>query len=734
MIIFPLGFPLFSFQNTVGTLEAEAEINADIFTHIISSNPDFWEFEGIRLTEYLIRRPKEGVAELRRLVNTKNEIVSESVDDLQTPLIMRSSEIMDSGISVGRIEIYRSLRPLLGQAGVVFLLVLPMGLGVFYVLRILPIRAIFLAETALIKTNEDLETTNKLLHEEILKSQKVEAELYKLNEALETRVIERTAHLEAANRNLETHIAERKEAKKALIESEKKYRLLAEKMTDLVWTLDINLRMIYVIPSIEKMLGFSPEERVVQDLQEQLTPPSMSIVRELLAREFALEQQGQGDPERIINLEVECYHKDGSTRWIDNIISGIRDDQGVLIGFHGVSRDITNRRQMEEELRKSEKRYRELVDFLPISLFEMDMEGKITSGNLTIFKIFGYTQDDIEKGVDAAQAIIPEQVEQLKVNIQRVLNGEKIGGSEYMGVRKDGSTFPLIAFSSPIIHEGAPVGLSGAIIDLTDRKRIEESLERSNLSLAEAQRIAHIGNWEWTIERNDMYWSDEIYQIVGTTPQMFDGIYEVFSELVFPEEREIVKRAIEKAMSEGKTSEIEHRIVRRDGVVRDVRQLVEPTIDDAGKIVRVIGIVQDVTEKNQAERDLQDARDQLLQAEKLAAIGRLSAGVAHEILNPVNIISMALQILQTMESLPPEVLEELKICMSQIRRIATIAENLKQFSRISQKKRNMADINGVIAHVLTLYATQLKIDEIETKVQYQPDLPVIAMDQERTYV
>jgi len=320
VIIFPLGFFFFSYHNTVGTLETEAEINADTFTHIISSNPAFWEFEHIRLTEYLIRRPKNRVAELRRIVNTKNKIVSESADDLQPPLIMRSSEIMDSGITAGRIEIYRSLRPLLEQTGWVFLLVLPMGLGVFYVLRILPIKTILMAETALIKTNEDLETTNKLLQEEIVKCQRVEAELCKLNEELETRVVERTLQLEETNRNLETQIDERKQTVKSLTESERKYRLLTEKMMDIVWILDMNLRTVYVSQSIEAVLGFTPEERMAQDVKEQLTPESMVEALKALSKELALEPQGQADPERKIILESEYYHKDGSTRWIESIV------------------------------------------------------------------------------------------------------------------------------------------------------------------------------------------------------------------------------------------------------------------------------------------------------------------------------------------------------------------------------------------------------------------------------
>ncbi len=597
VIILPLGFFVFSYQNTLGNLETEAEINADIVTHIISSNPEFWEFEYIRLTEYLTDRPKKGYGELRRIVNTKNEIVAESVDNLRPPLIMRSAELMDSGMIVGNIEIYRSLWPLLEQTGFLFLFVLPIGMGVFYMLRILPIRALQRAETALIKTNEDLETTNKRLQEEIVKSQKAEANLHKLNEALETRVLERTAHIETVNRNLKTQIAERVRTEKALIESEKKYR--------------------------------------------------------------------------------------------------------------------------------------ELVNFLPISLFEMDTDNNITSGNPALIETFGYTQDDLKKGVNAVQTIIPEQVDRLKTNILSVLKGEKTDESEYTGIRKDGSTFPLIAFSSPITRGGKIVGLSGAIIDLTERKRIEESLKKSNLSLAEAQRIAHIGNWEWNIESAEIYLSDEIYRIIGTTPQMVDRTYEALSEYIFPEDRKMVKKTVEKAMNEGEKNSIEHRIIRSDGTVRDIRQQLEPIIDDAGKIVRVIGIVQDVTEKNQVERDLQNARDQLLQSEKLASMGRLSAGVAHEILNPVNIISLELQTLKNMESLSPEVLEELNVCMAQISRIVTIAENLKQFSRIPEKKTIMSDINDVIAQVLTLYATQLKIEGIETEVQYQPDLPEISMDKEK---
>lgn len=398
-------------------------------------------------------------------------------------------------------------------------------------------------------------------------------------------------------------ISERKRIEEALAESENKYRLITEKMTDIVWIQNMNLRTVYVSPSIKAMLGFTPEERLAQDVHEQLTPASMSMALDVMAKELALEQQGQADPERKIIIELEYYHKDGSTRWIENIISGIRDNQGVLTGLHGVSRDITKRRQLEQELRESEQKYRELVDFLPISLYEMDVQGNIISGNPEIFKTFGYVQDDLKRVLNAFQLISPEDLDRALKTELMVLSGKRTGGTEYTGIRKDGSTFPFLNIASRIIHKGEPVGLRGAIIDLTQQK--------------------------------------------------------------------------------------------------------------------------------DTEKELQNARDQLIQVERLASIGRLSAGVAHEILNPLNIISLGLQFLQTRENLPLDVIEDIKISMTHVNRIVTIAESLKQFSRISGNEMVMADVNDVIANVLTLYSTQLTIDGIEIETHYQTDLPEIFMDKER---
>jgi PAS domain S-box-containing protein len=507
------------------------------------------------------------------------------------------------------------------------------------------------------------------------------------------------------------------------IAAEENYRVITEFANDSILVVQHG-KLVYGNPACSDLIGRPLTNSEGTDLLDIMASEDRKTV---LERYNTLLEGGH-----VANPHTVCIRRaDGEQRFVEIATSVIqyKNRPAVL----AIIRDMTERKGAEDALRESEKKYRELVDFLPIPLFETDLQGNIISGNHAIFEAFGYAQDDLEKGLNVLHMTSTKDRDRVKANIQKVLSGEKKGGAEYRGIRKDGSIFPEIIFSSPILHENKPVGLRGAIIDLTAQKQTEASLQKISLSLGEAQRIAHIGNWEWDIESDEMYCSDEIYRIVGATHQTFDGTYESFSELIYADDRESVLKAVQKAIDEGAKSEFEHRIVRFDGSILEIRQRVEPILDDTGRAVRVIGIVQDVTEKNQADRDLQKARDQLLQSEKLASMGRLSAGVAHEILNPVNIISMELQILQTMETLAPEIREELGICMDQIRRIVTIAENLKQFSRIPAKKATMvmADINDVIGHVLALYSTQLKIEGVETEFQYQSDLPEISIEREK---
>ena len=137
-----------------------------------------------------------------------------------------------------------------------------------------------------------------------------------------------------------------------------------------------------------------------------------------------------------------------------------------------------------------------------------------------------------------------------------------------------------------------------------ERKRAEEALRRSEESLVEAQRVAHLGNWDWDIKNNELRWSDEIYRIFGLAPQEFVPTYEGFLNSVHPADREFVKELVDEALYEKKPYSIDHRIILPNGEERIVHEQGEVTFDETGTPIRMVGTVHDITERRHLERQI----------------------------------------------------------------------------------------------------------------------------------
>lgn len=181
----------------------------------------------------------------------------------------------------------------------------------------------------------------------VMKPLDMDSVLAAVREALEKQrlVLENRRLYDEAQREL----AERKKAEETLAASEEKYRSLTERMSDILWTLDLKLATTYVSPSITRVLGFTPEERFRQRPEHQMTARSWAQVQALLSAELENEERSIGDVARTLTVEVEYYHKDGSIVVLENVVSAIRDDAGKIIGVQGLSRDITARKRAQEE-------------------------------------------------------------------------------------------------------------------------------------------------------------------------------------------------------------------------------------------------------------------------------------------------------------------------------------------------------------------------------------------------
>jgi hypothetical protein len=181
-------------------------------------------------------------------------------------------------------------------------------------------------------------------------------------------------------------------------------------------------------------------------------------------------------------FEVRC--RDGTDKIIHFVPVQLNTGEHLMTCL-----DITKRKKTERALEQSERRFRELAELLPQIVYETDMTGKFTFINRKGLAISGYALEDLEKGVNALEVIAPEDRSRLAVNMGRVLRGEDLGGNEYMGLSKDGTTFPAMITSTRIVHEGKVVGIRGVGMDISRIKEAEAqlvaSLEEKKLLLRE---------------------------------------------------------------------------------------------------------------------------------------------------------------------------------------------------------------------------------------------------------
>jgi PAS domain S-box-containing protein len=198
---------------------------------------------------------------------------------------------------------------------------------------------------------------------------------------------------------------------------------------------------------------------------------------------------------------------------------------------------------------------------------------------------------------------------------------------------------------------------------------------------------------------------------------------------------EVSLQHIKKALRHERSSnEVRH--LRADGTLVDTDVTLNIFKVNGKKYLQAI--IRDITERKKAEenllktlKELQESKDMLVQSEKLAAIGRLSAGVAHEILNPVNIISMRLQLLEEEEGISAMLEETIRVCQKQIDRIVKITKDISQFSRSSAERVEVCNLNSIVEQTLYLTAPRLNLEKITTEVHVSPDLPCIAIDKYR---
>ena len=403
----------------------------------------------------------------------------------------------------------------------------------------------------------------------------------------------------------------RKQAEETLLASEEKYRFLVDNTSDFIWTMDLDLRTTYASPSVERILGFTPEERLLQTAAQQTTPESLSRARKALGEYAAAEQDPQADPHRTLTIEMEYYRKDGSTIWVENQIGGIRDAGGRLVAFHGVSRDVSDRRQAEQALRESEARYRLLAENASDVIWVVDKGLRITYASPSAANLLGYTAEEmLGKSIDGLLSSDSlAAMADLYVN-GMVGEGQEPGSlkeqtAEVQLVHKDGATV-WVETGAKVVRDldGRVAGFQGACRDIRRRKEAEAAIKASEerfrtLIEESTDAIAIVG-----ATGRLLYQSPSMTQVSGYRPEEWTGS-PVDEWFLHPDDMPAVAAAYAQVLNEPNAtmSGLNARFKHADGTWHTLQATVRNLLHDP-KVNGLVINYRDVTERVRSQEAL----------------------------------------------------------------------------------------------------------------------------------
>jgi len=402
-------------------------------------------------------------------------------------------------------------------------------------------------------------------------------------------------------------ITERRQAQEQLRESEARFRTLAESMSAAVFLYQ-GTGFRYVNRAAELLTGYSREELLKMEVWDVAHPEVRAVARErALAR-----QRGEPVPARY---DLRLLTKGGEDRWAD--LSAATFQLEGRVAVVGTAFDITDLKRTQEAFRASEERYRVIVDTANEGIWLADGEGRIGYVNHRMAEMFGYLPGEM-----VGRPVFEFMDESARAEAQRRVERRKHGIAErydFRFCRKDGSDLWAIVSSKPLLAANGDFQWSLAMImDVTERRQVEEALKESEERTRFALEAARICMGEWNLATGQVTWSGNLEALCGVAIPSRGSVRE-FLELVHPEDREFVTAAARRAVETRDYHDIEFRVVQPDGTVHWTAAKGQVFFDEAGQVGRMFGAGIDVTARKRVEEELAArARQQAT----VAALGR----------------------------------------------------------------------------------------------------------------
>jgi PAS domain S-box-containing protein len=448
--------------------------------------------------------------------------------------------------------------------------------------------------------------------------------------------------------------------------------------------------------------------------------------------------------------EIVQYTKGGEKIHVDASTMAIRGEAGKVVGYVSVNRDITERKRMEDELHRystqleglvsertkklaeSEQRFRELSDLLPQIVFEIDENGNVEYMNRAAFAATGLSEEEFRRGLNASDILASAEHDRAVRGMRRIMGGEMIGEREFTVLRKDGTAFPVLVYTAPIVREGKSAGLRGIAVDITDRKRAEEEIRaaRERLDYVITTNPAVIYSGKSLADYSDFvltYVSERAFSMLGFEPGDFIGHPEFWLGRVHPDDLRRYPAEITELWKMRQYT-FEYRFLHKDGSYRWIREEAKVIRDAAGNPAEVMGYWTDVTERKRMEA-------RLAESQRLATIGEAAAMVGHDLRNPLTGIAGATYNLRMHlgKRIDSESREALEIIEQDIQSSDKIISDLLEYSREVHLEVREASAKSITRDALAHLSIPRKIHLVDS-TKNQPKIMVDREKMRRVFV
>jgi PAS domain S-box-containing protein len=436
-------------------------------------------------------------------------------------------------------------------------------------------------------------------------------------------------------------------------------------------------------------------------------------------------------------FESELFRKDGSR--LPVLLAGALFEEG---GNEGVAfaLNLSEQKRAEEALRESENYLAEAQRLTHTGSCAIDGTSRKTLyWSEEMFRLFGF---DPQQGLPTwdqwLQRIHAEDRDKVKLAAERTFLKKEDCDVEFKIVKSDGTVKRIHGIGHPVLNRnGELVQVVGTMVDITERRRAEEALRRSEAYLAESQRLTRTGSWaSHGTTHEALYWSEEMFRLFGFDPQQGLPMRAQWLQRIHPEDRDRVKREASDRMFVQKVdSDVEYRIVLPDGTIKHIHGLAHPVFSSNGELVEVVGTVVDITERIRAENERERLRQELAHLahlNRVSTMGELTASLAHEIKQPIGAaVTNAQACLRFLNRDQPDVPEAREAALEMARdatRAADIIDRVRSLYRKGSAHQEMVEVNEVIREMVVMLRKEANRYSVEMHTELCEDLPNVVAD------